>query len=186
MSSYCADQADWVQLGPVSCAHTHARTLVCVCVLDSKQDAYTGGMSIPFVGPWEQSSISLLGTALMRPGILPFIPHSLQLGTAHSFRYGHSKVFVYTETMQLARAAHPPPTLPHPSEKQRPCPCHPTTSSYTCCNAAPQDSGEVFPQQQQQMWMLCLCNASSSPPAQTHGLPENAKKGHMFVICRLS
>lgn len=65
-------------------------------------------MSIPFVGPWEQSSISLLGTALMRPGILPFIPHSLQLGTAHSFRYGHSKVFVYTETMQLAKAAHSP------------------------------------------------------------------------------
>lgn len=112
MSSYCADQADWVQLGPVSCAHTHARTFVCVCWsrFALQQDAYTGGMSIPFVGPWEQSSISLLGTALMRPGILPFIPHSLQLGTAHSFRYGHSKVFVYTETMQLARAA----PLPNP------------------------------------------------------------------------
>lgn len=68
-----------------------------------------GGMSIPFVDPWEQSSISLLGTALMRPGILPFIPHSLQLGTAHSFRYGHSEVFVYTDTMQMAKTAHSPP-----------------------------------------------------------------------------
>lgn len=64
-------------------------------------------MSIPFVGPWEQSSISLLGTALMRPGILPFIPHSLQLGTARSFRYGHSKVFVYTDTMQWAKLPTP-------------------------------------------------------------------------------
>lgn len=76
MSSCCADPADWVQLGPVSS----------VCgVFSLQQYAYTWGMSIPFVDPWERSSISLLGTALMRPGILPFIPHSLQLGTAHSF-----------------------------------------------------------------------------------------------------
>lgn len=80
----------------------------CVWRFSLQQDAYTGGMSIPFVDPWERSSISLLGTALMRPGILPFIPHSLQLGTAHSFRYGHNGVFVHTDTMQWAKSAHSP------------------------------------------------------------------------------
>ena len=76
-----------------------AQWVQCVWRFSLQQDAYTRGMSIPFVDPWERSSISLLGTALMRPGILPFIPLSLQLGTAHSFRYGHSGVFVYTDTM---------------------------------------------------------------------------------------
>jgi len=76
-----------------------ARWVESVWRISLRQDAYSGGMSIPFVDPWEQSSISLLGTALMRPGILPFIRLSLQLGTAHSFRYGHSAVFVYTDTM---------------------------------------------------------------------------------------
>lgn len=129
-------------------------------------------MSIPFVGPWEQSSISLLGTALMRPGILPFIPHSLQLGTAHSFRYGHSKVFVYTETMQLAKAAHSP------------------LRSSVCAHAIPRIPAKTVllrvrwsVSQQMWLWTLCLC---MPPPAQMNPLPENAKKGHMFMICRFS
>lgn len=91
MSSRCAAPADRVQLWPGElsmCGGFHSsRTLT------------PGECQFPFVDPWERSSISLLGTALMRPGILPFIPHSLQLGTAHSFRHGHSGVFVYTDTM---------------------------------------------------------------------------------------
>lgn len=79
MSCGCADQAAKTQ------AQFWPRQVECVWRFSLRQDAHTGGMSIPFVDPWERSSISLLGTALMRPGILPFIRHSLQLGTARSF-----------------------------------------------------------------------------------------------------
>lgn len=168
MSSYCADQAGWVQLGPVSCVH------VCVCRsrFALQQDAYTRGMSIPFVGPWEQSSISLLGTALMRPGILPFIPHSLQLGTAHSFRYGHSKVFVYTETMQLARL--PTPLCAAASVHMPPLGYLHNSAEEALVKGSTADVATAV------VFVL------PPPPARMNPLPGNAKKGHMFMICRLS
>lgn len=124
-------------------------------------------MSIPFVDPWERSSISLLGTALMRPGILPFIPHSLQLGTAHSFRYGHSKVFVYTETMQWAKTAHSP------------------LRRSVCAHAIPHIPGKLY-------LVSCLTATvvidvcARLLPLETNPQAENAKKGHMVMICRFS
>lgn len=126
-----------------------ARWVQCVWSFSLQQYAYTWGMSIPFVDPWERSSISLLGTALMRPGILPFIPHSLQLGTAHSFRYGHSGVFVYTDTMQWAKAAHSP--------LKRLCTSHPL---YTWKTALFRISCAV--RQQQSLDVVFLCASSSS------------------------
>lgn len=144
---------------------------VCMCVFTCtftlQQDAYTRGMSIPFVDPWERSSISLLGTALMRPGILPFIPHSLQLGTAHSFRYGHSKVFVYTETMQWAKTAHSP------------------LRRSVCAHAIPHIPGKLY-------LVSCLTATvvidvcARLLPLETNPQAENAKKGHMVMICRFS
>lgn len=158
MSSGCADQAAETpaQLWP--------RRVECVWRFSLRQDAHTGGMSIPFVDPWERSSISLLGTALMRPGILPFIRHSLQLGTARSFFVmASAKVFVYTDTMQRATAAHSSP-LP---ELSRAAPVHtrhpPPPTLYLesrTCNHFPQ---AVL--QQQSSWMLFV--RAPTPPHPT-------------------
>ena len=104
MSAYHPDLVDSVQLGSVILVRRK---------ISLKQEGYHGGMSIPFVDPWERSSISLLGTGLMRPGILPFILYSLQLGTAHSFRYGHNRVCLYTQTQRNGLHA------PTPLQKKR-------------------------------------------------------------------
>lgn len=138
-----------------------------------QQDSYTGGMSIPFVDPWERSSISLLGTALMRPGILPFIPHSLQLGTAHSFRYGHSGVFVYTDTMQRAKTAHSPP--------QSSVSAHTPPLVYLE-NWYFSGFGVLFSNSRHRGCYVCVC----LPQLRKNPLPENTEEGHMVMICRFS
>jgi len=143
---------------------------MCVCVwrISLQQDAYTGGMSIPFVDPWERSSISLLGTALMRPGILPFIPHSLQLGTAHSFHYGRSRVFVYTDTMSWAKTAHSPRPQKNPASLLTPRPRTPGVLYFSGFGVRDfERHGGCF----------------RVPP---HNSKINTEEGHMVVICRFS
>lgn len=159
MSCGCADQAAKARLWP--------RRVECVWRFSLRQDAHTGGMSIPFVDPWERSSISLLGTALMRPGILPFIRHSPQLGTARSFSlwprrsvciHRHNVVGHGCPLLPAARAepigtrAHPPPAL--------------YLESCTCNH---------FPQavlQQQSSWMLLVRAPPHAPPPPTAPPPH--------------
>lgn len=124
----------------------------------------------PFVDPWERSSISLLGTTLMRPGILPFIPHSLQLGTAHSFHYGHSGVLVYRRTMWWARSAN----YPRSSLGKHAIPYIPGKLYFP---------GFAVLTSNRSHYMLCSLMSSQ---LKKNSVPENTAEGHMVTICRFS
>lgn len=126
---------------------------------------------------------------------LPAIRHSSQF-----FRYGLGKVFVYTDTMQRATAAHSSP-LP---ELSRAAPVHtrhpPPPTLYLesrTCNHFPQ---AVL--QQQSSWMLFVRAPtlptprphppihftpprSASQPKKANRQPGNVKKDHMVVICKI-
>lgn len=88
----------------------------CVCVEGcTLLGGYTGGMSIPIVDPWERSSIARSRNCSNEARHIAFYPDSLQLGTAHSFGYGHNRECLYTQTLCNGQR------VPTPLYKKHPC-----------------------------------------------------------------
>lgn len=177
MSSGCTDQA--AEAG----AQLWPRRVECVWRFSLQQDAHTGGMSIPFVDPWERSSISLLGTALMRPGILPFIRHSLQLGTARSFSlWPRRSVCIHRHNAAghgcpLLPSARAVPSRAAPVHTRHPAPSPTVYLESRTCNHFPQ---AVL--QQPSSWMLfvrappCPPPHLTRPPASLRPAPPPSRK----------
>lgn len=125
----------------------------------------------PFVDPWERSSIALLGTALMRPGILPFIQYSLQLGIAHSFVMATAEC-LYTDTQcsgpRVPTSAHSPPDnmliyLEYWSY----------FSGFVVLTSCRESRCRRYV-------FLCL------PQLKMNLVPENTEEGRMVMICRFN